>query len=318
MSSFAASIIICTHNRANSLRETLLAMARCAVAADCPTELLVVDNGSTDGTRNVVEEARVPRMTVRYLFEPAVGQCHARNLGLREARGEVILFTDDDVQPPVDWVAEMCGPILRGEADAVAGGVRIAPELERPWFNQGLFRTRLASTDQLDAKNPATMVGANMGFSRRVLAKVEGFDVALGPGALGFEDDALFAHQLLRAGYRLQPKLDVMVEHHFDVSRLNRTSMLLIARRAGRSLAYVWHHWEHKSLRWPFLRWMKAVFRLAWWRATHLRTWWLKKDIDWDEWNHARWVAFYLEFLKASREPRRYERFGLRRISTPH
>ena len=317
MSSFVASIIICTHNRADSLRETLRAMARCAVPPEAPTELLIVDNGSTDGTRAVVDEAEVPRMTVRYLFEPAVGQCHARNLGLREACGEVILFTDDDVQPPENWLAEMCGPILRGEADAVAGGVRIAPGLERPWFNQGLFRTRLASTDQLDAENPATMVGANMAFSRRVLEKVERFDVALGPGALGFEDDALFAHQLLHAGYRLQPRLDVMVEHHFDVSRLNRASMLLIAQRAGRSLAYVWHHWEHRSLRWPFLRWLKAIFHLTWWRLTHVRTWWVKREINWEEWNWARWVAFYPEFLKASRQPRNYERFGLRRIVAP-
>ena len=317
MASFVASIIICTHNRAESLRETLRAMSTCEIPADHPTELLVVDNGSTDHTRQVVEEAVVPWMTVRYLREPAVGQCRARNLGLLEARGEIILFTDDDVRPPADWVTEMCGPILRGEAEAVAGGVRIAPALERPWFNQGLFRTRLASTDQLDAENPGTMVGANMTFSRRVLEKVERFDVALGPGALGFEDDALFAHQLLLAGYRLQPKLDVTVEHHFDASRLNRANMLLVARRAGRSLAYVWHHWEHRRLRWPFLRWIKASLRLGWWRLTHLRAWWVKREIHWAEWDHARWVAFYPEFWRAARRPRHYERFGLRRIIAP-
>ncbi len=317
MGSFVASIIICTHNRADSLRETLRAMARCTIPADHPTELLVIDKGSTDHARQVVEEAAVPQMTVRYLFEPTAGKCHALNQGLREARGEVILFTDDDVRPPVDWVTEMGNPILRDEADAVAGGVRIAPKLERSWFNQGFFITRLASTDQLDARNPGKLVGANMAFARRVLEKVGCFDVALGPGALGFEDDAPFAHQLLQAGYWLQPKLNVMVEHHFDVSRLNRTSMLFIAQRAGRSLAYVWHHWEHRRLRWPLLRWLKALLRLAWWRLTHLRTWWVKREINWAEWDHARWVAFYPEFWKASRRPRHYERFGLRRIVAP-
>ena len=86
MASFVASIIVCTYNRADSLRETLRAIAHCAVPADSPTELLVIDNRSTDHTRQVVEEAVVPQMTVRYLFEPASGQCRARNLGLREAR----------------------------------------------------------------------------------------------------------------------------------------------------------------------------------------------------------------------------------------
>ena len=317
MASFVVSIIVCTYNRADSLRETLRAIAGCAVPADVSTELLVIDNRSTDHTRQVVEEATLPQMTVRYLFEPVVGQCQSRNRGLREARGEVFLFTDDDVRPPVDWITQMCGLILRGEADAVAGGIRIAPELERPWFNQGLFRTRLASTDQLDARNPGTMVGANMAFARRVLEKVECFDVALGPGVLGYEDDALFAHQLLRAGYRLQPRLDVTVEHHFDVSRLDRTSMLLVAQRAGRSLAYVWHHWEHRRLRWPLLRWLKALLRLTWWRLTHLRTWWMRREINWTEWDQARWVAFYPEYRRASRRPRHYERFGLRRIIPP-
>ena len=161
------------------------------------------------------------------------------------------------------------------------------------------------------------MVGANMAFSRRVLETVERFDVALGPGALGFEDDALFAHQLLRACYRLQPRFDVEVEHHFDGSRLDRRSMLLIARRAGRSLAYVWHHWEHRRLRWPFLRWVKALLRLGWWRLTHLRTWWVRREVAWSEWDHARWAAFYPEFRKIARRPRHYERFGLRRIVAP-
>lgn len=312
-----ASIIICTLNRADSLRETLRSLSRCAVPPETPAEVLVVDNGSTDHTRRVVEETPVPNMTVRYLFEPTVGQCYARNLGLREAQGEIILFIDDDVRPPADWLARMCDPILRGEADAVCGGVEIPPELERPWFKLGFFRTRLASTDQFDPAKVDTMVGANMTFSRRVLEKVPSFDLELGPGALGFEDDALFAHQVMRAGYKLVPRLDVKVEHHFDVARLDRDSMLKIAVRAGRSLAYVWHHWEHRTLRWPLARYLKSVLLLVWWRLTHPGTWLVRREIHWGEWDRARWVAFYPEYRKLSRQPRKYERFGLRKLAAP-
>ena len=306
MSNVVASIIICTRDRADSLRETLASLAGCVAPPDLPTELLVVDNGSRDHTRQVVEAAPVHQVALRYVFEPMAGQCHARNRGLHEARGEIILFTDDDVRLPTDWLVQMCTPILRDEADAIAGGIKIAPHLERSWFSQGHFRGWLASTDQMDPHAGTRLVGANMAFSRRVLSKVENFDVALGPGALGFEDEALFSRRLLHAGYRLKPRLDVAVEHHFDPARLNRASMLQMARRAGRSQGYVAHHWEHKTLRWRFLRLIKAAWRLFWWRLSHPSRWLFQSDITWDEWSRVRWFAFQQEYLKAVRQPRKY------------
>jgi hypothetical protein len=127
----------------------------------------------------------------------------------------MILFTDDDVRPPEDWIDGMCEPILLGKAQAVAGGVRIAPKLHRPWM-EALHRGWLASTEGIDPAAPYTMFGANMGFSREVLSKVPAFDTELGPGALGFGDEMLFSWQLLEAGYQIHGALDVAVEHHFE------------------------------------------------------------------------------------------------------
>lgn len=306
MSHVVVSILICTRDRADSLRETLRSITRCVVPPDLPAEVIVIDNGSSDHTREVVQAAEASWMKPRYVLEKNNGKCHALNRGLQEAKGDIILFTDDDVRPPTDWIAQMSGPIHRGEVDAVAGGVKIAPHLERPWFNQGLFRTRLASTDQMDPHTATRMVGANMAFSKRVLEKVPNFDVALGPGARGFEDDTLFSLQLLRAGYRILPKLEVKVEHHFDPSRLTRVGVLQMARRAGRSQGYVAHHWEHCSLRWPYLRLAKAALRLSWWRLSHPRAWLVERGIVWDEWNRLRWLAFQQEYLQVVRLPRKY------------
>ena len=308
------SIIICTRDRADSLRKTLASIAQCQLPAELGAELLVVDNGSHDHTREVVKNAESLQISVRYVSEPTAGQCRARNRGLQEARGDIILFTDDDVLPPADWIVQMCGPIIRGEADAVAGGIEIAPDLERPWFGQGKFRSWLASTDQLDPNVGVRMVGANMAFSRRVFEKVDHFDVALGPGALGFEDDSLFSRQLLQAGYRLVPRLDVRVEHHFDSSRLARPSMLQMARRAGLSQGYVAHHWEHQKPSWPVLRALKVRLRFLAWRLFHLRTWWLNSEVTWTEWDTLKWIAFWKGYREVMHQPRKYERFGLRRV----
>src|SRR6478752_3643594 len=125
------SIIICTRNRADSLKFTLESIGRMTVPIEWNAELLVVDNGSTDHTSTVVSEARLNNVTLRYLSEPTPGQCHARNAGLRAAAGKVILFTDDDIRVPSNWVAAMCGPILSGEADAVAGAVVFPAEYDK-------------------------------------------------------------------------------------------------------------------------------------------------------------------------------------------
>ena len=177
----SCSIIICTRNRAQFLRFTLDHFRQIDVPADLEVELLVVDNGSTDDTRRVVEACDLPRMKVRYVQEPRKGQCFARNKGLAESTGEVIVFTDDDVIPSRHWLAGMCEPILSGRGDAVAGGVIIPPNLLRPWMTP-MHRSMMCETTRLGGAAPTEFVGANLAFGRHVLEKVPWFDTELGPG----------------------------------------------------------------------------------------------------------------------------------------
>ena len=242
------SIIICTRNRAESLRLTLSALAHCAVPASLSVELLIVDNASTDHTPLVVRRASLPNLPVRYVREPRPGLSHARNCGLAHTAGQVILFTDDDVRPPVNWIELMCLPILSGQADAVAGGVHVPPHydaiLSRPPYRarRGWF----ACNGQLEAGLPARMVGANMAFSRAVADRVGQFDAALGAGALGFFEEYLFCAQMLAAGFRLLTRLEISVEHHFELERIGAACLVDMAERMGRSEAYVAHHWERQ------------------------------------------------------------------------
>lgn len=157
------SIIIVTRDRAGDLKQTLQAMRQVAVTDGLEAELLVVDNGSSDETANVVMSCEPGSIPVRYTCEPRAGQSIGRNRGLAETTGEMILFTDDDVRPPVDWLSGMCEPMAQGRADAVCGGVRLAPHLLRPWMTQ-LHRSWLASTEWLTPGAVQSMVGANMAF----------------------------------------------------------------------------------------------------------------------------------------------------------
>jgi glycosyltransferase involved in cell wall biosynthesis len=304
------SIIICTCNRAEHLRQTLAAMASIYVPQSMPTELIVVDNASTDDTAEVARQCQMPNMPVRYVHEPRRGQCYARNTGIAAAQGQVFLFTDDDVRPPKKWIEGMCEPILRGEADAIAGGVKIASHLERPWMSK-LSEIWLASTKHTDPKSVGVLIGANMAFSRKILSKVSEFDTDIGPGQLGFGDDVLFSWQVQTAGFSIAGALETIVDHHFDEARLTRMSFLKRAQATGASLAYLSHHWLHSAVRLPRLRFFMHGIRLKVLQVLKWKDCVSKEGMAEWEMEAIQKVSFYRQYLREVKRPQKYQKHGL-------
>ncbi len=308
MTASKVSVVICTRDRAESLRETLASIGRLTVPPGMAAELVVVDNGSTDGTAAVVHGAGLINLPVRHVVEPAAGLSRARNAALRAtAAADVVLFTDDDVRVPPDWLAGMCGPILAGRADAVAGGVHFTPEYETLLAREP-FRSRrgwFASTDDWDPGQTALIVGANMALGRRVIAGVGEFDPELGAGALGFGEESVYTWRLRQAGFRLVSALDVSVEHHFDRGRLTRATLLSMARRMGASQAWIEYHWAGgAALRRPFRVWRAWAL---WW-AERLRapwTWW-GEAVSTRELERVEALAFWRQSRRFVGVPRKY------------
>jgi len=261
------SIIVCTCNRVDSLRETIGSVGHCRNAEDFPSELIIVDNGPSDATRGAVVSSYLENgIPVRYIEESRLGKGFAYNTGMAEARGGVFLFTDDDVRVPTDWIERMCRPILSGVCDAVIGGIRLAEHLRRDWMTP---RHRVLLAENIDDVDGTFLTGANMAFSASVLERVPGFDPELGPGALGFGDDTLFSTQIREAGYRIMPLRDCVVEHHFDSSRLSRKAFKERAYKEGRSIAFGRYHHGHETVPAPLLYSMKRRLRLAYERTRH-------------------------------------------------
>ena len=102
------TVILCTCNRCQSLAKALESIAASALPASVDWDVLVVDNNSSDQTRQVVEDfrQRYPGR-FRYLFEPQQGKASALNAGIRAAHADVLAFTDDDVTVEATWLQNL-------------------------------------------------------------------------------------------------------------------------------------------------------------------------------------------------------------------
>jgi glycosyltransferase involved in cell wall biosynthesis len=254
------SIIIATGSGAEVLAPTLRSISANVFPAAWEVELLLVESGGPHGAPAALRDLPPHRLQLRCLQEPLRGKSRALNLALSQARGEIALFTDDDVRVPPDWIERLSAPIRTGTAGGVVGWVEMAPHLRRPWM-QRLHRAWLASTaDYLDPEDPSELIGANMAVPMRALREAGGFDPELGPGVTNGGEESLLSWQLRRAGHRLVALPDVVVEHHFSASRLLYPAWLRAATLKGESRAYLDHHWHHRTPRRPALRarWLEA------------------------------------------------------------
>src|SRR5262245_37658733 len=125
-----ASIIIPTRNRAALLARTLKSL--CAQRLQGGYQLLIVDNGSTDETRVVVQEAvaAYPQQMIDYIQEPVPGLLSGRHRGALESKSDLLIFVDDDIEAQPDWLEAFLDS-FRDSTVQLVGGPSL-PDYERP------------------------------------------------------------------------------------------------------------------------------------------------------------------------------------------
>lgn len=126
MTTVDVSIVMCTRNRADMLRDAMRSLVAQETDGAFTYELLVVDNGSTDGTSDVIADvAGGTDVPVRSVYEGTPGQVVARNRGLREARGEWIANFDDDQIAEAAWLKELMRVARDKQARSVGGKLHL-------------------------------------------------------------------------------------------------------------------------------------------------------------------------------------------------
>jgi glycosyltransferase involved in cell wall biosynthesis len=249
-----ASVIICTHNRADLLQE-VVSQLRAQVYPQGAFEIIVVDNGSTDHTPQVVDRlAAEPGAPVRYVAESRIGITFARNRGAEEAYYPYLVYIDDDCSVGPDWLQQlMNGFDLHEHVVAVGGQVLLhwdqqekpswfAPQLER-WLAANSYlgtHSRLLAEDE-------RIIECNMALERKAWQAAGGF---LGMEQFGSQHMAasevvyLFM-QLHRQGGKIAFVPEAVVHHHVGIR--TRQWMLQRAYWQGVSDAVLAHLLHRRS-----------------------------------------------------------------------
>jgi glycosyltransferase involved in cell wall biosynthesis len=223
------SIVIATYRRAGILGDTLRSLA--ALKPDAPWEVIVVDNNSRDGTREVVASmAPAFPAPLVYAFEREQGRSAALHRGFTIARGDIIVTTDDDVRVEPDWLTRIGAALDAHRCDYIGGRVLPLWEGPRPaWLPaaNGRMWAVIALLDygpkplKFGARVP---LGVNMAIRKAALDRVGGFDPRIGRKAgtlLGQEvrEWCLRATTAGLAGYYVP---DVAVQHLIPRDRLTK------------------------------------------------------------------------------------------------
>ena len=272
------SVVVCTKDRPDSLRRVLRTLQQVEYSA---FEVLVVDNApSSRATCECVQEFATTDPRVRYLVEPEIGLSRARNAGLADAANDWVAFTDDDVLVDPWWLRAVERGIRQGaEVGCVTG---LVPPASLAVPAQRYFDERFSWTGSLTARvydladrrggDPLYPylagtfgTGANFAVDRHLVARIGGFDTALGAGSptSGGEDLDMFLRVLL-AGRAIayEPSAVIWHIHRADSEALGRQ---VYAYGLGLT-AYLAKHVLDPSTRWQVL---KGVPRGIW-RLVHL------------------------------------------------
>lgn len=224
------SIVICTWNRAELLKQTLQQLKKLNVAPGDIWQLIVVDNNSQDNTQEVIEEYK-PQLPLLSLFEEKAGKSYAANLALHYVEGDLLIWMDDDViVDPNLATAYLQAADNHPNASYFCG--RIEPWYESPpagWIARHIQRLRGVyaicdhGAEERLLKEREAVFGANMAF-RTEVAK----DFPLNPHLGRIEkqliggDDTELVSRVRNAGHQGVWAPNAMVKHYIPASRLSR------------------------------------------------------------------------------------------------
>ena len=196
------SIIIPAYNAKKTLSACLESLADQSVAKE-DYEVIVVDDGSTDGTAKIAK-----KFDVKYIFQTNQGPAAARNKGADAAAAQIILFTDADCVPDHNWIREMVSPFSDREAIGVKGAYKTRQTELAARFAQAEFEDRY---DLLKKSSTIDMIDTySAAFRKDVFLNIGGFDQSF---PVANNEDTDLSYRLSAKGYKMVFNQEAFVYH---------------------------------------------------------------------------------------------------------
>lgn len=245
------SVIIPTLNRSKLLDKTLRSLTEQLINPN-EFEVLVIDNGSTDDTPAVVS-GFCQTLNIRHILEPSPGLHEGRHRGLRESRGEILAYADDDIQALPTWLEGIAESFSDPKVGLVGG--KNIPDYESPappwldayWINvpEGKFITYFSLLDFGDEKriiDPLYVFGCNFSIRKSIVLDAKGFHPDGMPQSLiRFRGDgeSFVARHVTEMGYVTMYNPKASIRHWVPASRMNVDYLVKRAFAEGISKSYV-------------------------------------------------------------------------------
>jgi glycosyltransferase involved in cell wall biosynthesis len=233
------SVIVPTFNRGASLQRLLASLDSLELPGSVDAEAIIVDNGSTDNTREILiqEKRKQNRFRFAVLKEETRGKSSAVNCGIRSAQGEILILVDDDVVLHPKWLVKHIECYRTTDFDAVQG--RILPGVDpegRPADPSRLREYNIPIVDHGDeVKEIRGLLATNISFKREVFEKIGFYNPRLGVGASGFGEDTEYSMRIRKAGFKIGYAPHAVVYHELDPRRYGREYNRMVEYRKGLS-----------------------------------------------------------------------------------
>jgi len=279
------TVAICTWNRARLLHKTLSRMCSLRIPGDVDWELLVINNNCTDDTEAVVASF-ADRLPIRHIIEHRQGQSHARNCAHDAAKGELLIWTDDDVLVDEDWLAAYVGAAHRWPNAGYFGGLIV------PWFehdppgwiveNRRVLEGILVARDLGPMERPFLQnewpYGASMAFRLR---SVRGYSFDPNLGLTGDNairgDETEYCKTLQRSGIQGVWVPSAAVQHFVVARRMTLKYVWAYHEGFGRAQARIGSPQTQKMLfgapRWLYRQYVQACVAFAFQRVVGNKDW---------------------------------------------
>jgi glycosyltransferase involved in cell wall biosynthesis len=199
------SIIICTHNRANIISYCIDSFVSQSASQDL-FEIIVVDNGSIDNTKEIVNTFNTKVKNLRYVFEEHIGLSHARNRGFEEAKFDWVSYVDDDAKAYPDYVERVLWVIENHNFDCFGG--RFFPWYLHPkpkWLPEEFGEFPLLRKDTGPLPSNKDVAGGVIVFRKAILNEVKGFPISLGMSGnmVGYGEENWVQEQMRKRSYTI-------------------------------------------------------------------------------------------------------------------